>query len=250
MAEAVLTIYPGRDGLPSPSPPCTKVFLALRYCGLPHRVVAPKGDPRRASPTRRLPALALGGEVLCDSVRILDRLEALETPRSWAPKKPRERARDRAWELFANEHLYWRGVYLRWVEPENAARTVRRVLPPFPAPLRALVGRLAVRTARRRARGQGIGLFSRERVRDDVLRALDTYEEALGEGPFLEERDRPGRADFAAAAHLPQFTYAGISPWAAERLRERPRLCAYVGRVYEACDLPAPDGLGLRSEQA
>ncbi len=35
----VLYQYPGGSGVPSVSPPCVKVYLALRYIGVEHEVV-------------------------------------------------------------------------------------------------------------------------------------------------------------------------------------------------------------------
>lgn len=240
MSQPILYLYPGRDNMPSPSPPCTKVALALKYLKIEHQVKRVGGDARRVSPTGRLPVLEMGGQKIADSVEILDALEAKGGDIRLSPEDPRERARDRVWEKFSNEHLYWRLVYLRWLVPENKARTCKVLLAGLPAIARWIVPMIAVREARSRAVGQGIGKQPLERVHKDYSKALTTYVEGLGEGPFLEQRDQPSRADFAAAALLAQFAYQGITPWAGAELLKQQALVDYIGRVFEACDLPAP----------
>lgn len=248
MPELTLYVYPGKDDLPSPSPPCAKIMLALAYGQIPHTLVPVKDDPKNASPTGRLPALAIDGETLSDSVLILDRLEALEPARRFWPEDPRERARDLVWERFFNEHLYWREVYLRWNVPETFPRTARVMLPKLPPILNGLFRGFVRREVSKRTHGQGVGLKSVDAVKAEVSRALDTVVAGLGDGPFLEQRATPGRADLAAAAHLAQFPFRDICPWSAAELRARPALIDYLTRVYEACELPVP--AGCRAEPA
>lgn len=240
MSEINLFIYPGRHDLPSPSPPCCKVFLALKYSQLPHTVTSVKGDPKKLSPSGRLPALMIGGDTICDSVEILDRLELSDPPRHFWPTDPREYARDRVWERFANEHLYWRTVYLRWQVPENFERTCASFLGRMPMLARLILPRIILREVRGRLNGQGIGKQPLSRVRADVTKAFDTYEAGIGDGPYLEQRREIGRADLAAAAGLPQLAYEGITPWAGAELLKRKKLVDYIARVYEACDQPVP----------
>jgi glutathione S-transferase len=244
MTDPVLYYYPGADGVPSPSAPCAKVILALKYSGLGHELKPVSGDPRGVSPTGRLPAMTLDGEAISDSVEILDRLEARKPERPFWPENPRERARDRVWEKLANEHLYWRVAYLRWLVPENAARTCALFFGKLPLLLRLAAPTVVTRDVRARAKGQGVGNFPLERVRAEVLKALDTYEAGLGAGPFLEERSEPGRGDFAAAGCLTNLAYGGLTPWAGAELGKRAGLVAYLGRIYEACELPIPKCLG------
>ena len=77
--EIVLYQYGGMGPLPSLSPPCLKVFLALRLIGAPHRVEN-LGSPREVactSPTKRVPAIEYRGERVAESIRVMDRLEEL-----------------------------------------------------------------------------------------------------------------------------------------------------------------------------
>ncbi|MEM7244713.1 MAG: glutathione S-transferase family protein [Acidobacteriota bacterium] len=229
-------VYPGADGLPSLSPVCVKAVLALERAGLPHEVVLSRG--RGTSPSGRLPMLEIDGRQVTDSTVILDVIEEQEGAGPLGPPDPRERARDLAWEHFVDGHFYWVGVYLRWVVPDNKRRTLDLIFPK--AWMRHLIGPLVARNFAGRTRGQGVGLKSESEVRRDLTRVLDIVEASIGDGPFLDGRDEPGRGDLALASTLPQITFRGLTPQAGAELVARPSLVAYVERVFAACGRPAP----------
>lgn len=237
--------YPGVDGLPSASPPCSKIFLALRLAGLPHQVedVTPE-RVRSVSPTGRVPVLrSPEGKLIGDSVRILDLLESRsDLAQPLSPAEPVARATDRLWEHFANDTLYWCVVVGRWMVPENR----RRMAPLLGGGswLRArLVDVVGGRSAGGRAKGQGTGLKPYDEVVADWERDLRVIEDGLGGGPYLGGREAPGRGDLAVATLLSQVGWAGITPRLQAAYLEHSALREHTRRVYAACDLKGPDWL-------
>jgi glutathione S-transferase len=240
--EIVLLQYPGRDGLPSLSPPCLKVHLALRLMGVEHRLDNARSpfEVARRSPTRRVPALRLDGRWIAESTNVLDAVEARFPERALSPADALERAHDRLWEHFVTDTLYWLGVYHRWLIPENARRVLDATFGKGPSPARIATALVLVPMLSRRARGQGIAGLSREQAARALVRALDTAHDGLAGGPFLERRPRPGRGDCALAAFVVQLGFGGALGKALALVRERPALFAHVARVFQAAQLPVP----------
>lgn len=243
MSEWTLYQYPGEGDLPSLSPPCVKVYLALRLSGLRHHVqdIRPE-HVKRYSPTGRVPALkSPEGEIVVDSVRILDRLEVLDgLANPLTPRDPGQRAQDKLWEHFANDTLYWCAVVARWGVPENLERMLEVIAGKSWLKQR-LVGWIGGRTAMARAKGQGTGLKPYGEVVDDWARHLRVAVEGLRAGPYLGGRSEPGRGDLAMAGLLSQVGWRGVTPRLNAALAEHPALREHTRRVYEACEAPAPD---------
>lgn len=243
MSEWTLYQYAGEGALPSLSPPCAKIYLALRLSGLRHHVrdVRPE-QVKRYSPTGRVPALkSPEGKVLVDSIRILDHLEALpDLAQPLTPRDPGERAQDKLWEHFANDTLYWCAVVCRWLVPENRARMIE-VIAGDSWLKQKLVGFLGAREVTKRACGQGTGLKSYDEVLEDFARHLRVVVEGLRAGPYLGGRSQPGRGDLAMAGLLAQLGWRGVTPRMNAALAEHPALREHTRRVFEACEAPAPD---------
>ena len=240
--EIVLYQFQGSGRVPSVSPPCLKIHLALRRLGLAHRVVdlASPGEVKRYSPSRRLPAIVVGGETVTDSVSILDRLESLHPDAPLWPRDRAERTVDRLWDCFATDTLYWQGFYLRWLVPENRTKVIEATLGPGFSPRKLLLGAYARLELGRRARGQGIGGRARADVETSFAASLAMITEGLGAGPFLQGRATPGRGDLAIAAHLAQLAVTRDAATAGRLASAHARLVAHVAAAFDACGLPAP----------
>lgn len=241
-SEIVLYQYRGNERLPSLSPPCLKVFLALKRLGAPHRVVdiGPL-QVKRYSPSGRVPAIEMDGKSIADSCAILDALNARFPAADLWPAEPSQRITDTLWDHFVTDTLYWGGVVLRYLVPENREAAWDLFFGKGFSLRRLVMGPLIVREVRSRARGQGIGL----RPPDDVRRAyagwLRLIDDGLAGGPFLQGRSVPGRGDLAVASHVAQLVVArDAMPGIAALLERTPRLAPHVSRVFEACGVPDP----------
>jgi glutathione S-transferase len=173
-------------------------------------------------------------------VTILDTLEERFPGADIFPRDPVTRARDRLWDHYGTDVMYWFGFYFRWVHPATASRTFREFFG-----RRSLLTRLAVRatfsrTARRRAGLQGVGGLAPETVERAIERAFETISTGLEGGPFLGGRQSPARGDLSCAALLAQIGFRRTMPRIEARFREHLPLGCYVVAVFGACGAEAP----------
>jgi len=242
MGELILYQYGGAGRLPSFSPPCLKVYLALRRLGIAHRVVdlASPMAVKRHSPTGRVPAIVVDGETIADSVFILDKLNERMPDATLWPKDPAQRALDRLWDCYSTDTLYWQGFYLRWLVPETRQRLLDASMGKGFSIRKALVSFVGMRMLRSRARGQGIAGRSQRDVEESYRISLKMVDAGLGSGPFLQSRAEPGRGDLSIAGHVAQLTVGRDDDGLARLRAAYPRLFEHVGRTFDACGLPAP----------
>lgn len=237
----VLYQYPGGDGVGSVSPPCFKIDLALRLVGADFECVnlrSPKAVAR-VSKTGRLPAVEIDGQTIHDSIRILDEIEKrFDAP--WLDASEPQRIHDRLWETVINEHLYWCGFNLRWVDPESSARFFDALFGRAPLPTRLLFKVFFLPRQRKRSRLHGSGRRGRQEILDEMDRGLDMLATDLREGPFLQGRPSPGRGDLAVASMLGQAGFRDSMPEVLERVSARPAILANLRATFAACGGESP----------
>src|SRR5689334_15862621 len=111
----------------APSPFCLKVRALLDYKKITYTRVPALGRPLydmwRRGGTGKLPALDVDGELVCDSTEIAHVVERRAPDPPVLPPEKRERALCHALEDWADEALYFVGLYFHWWHPEGRART-------------------------------------------------------------------------------------------------------------------------------
>ena len=105
------------------SPFCMKVRAILDSKGAKYRRVRPQGQTlwslRRRGGVGKVPAIELDGELIVDSTDIAYAIDARFPEPPLLPADARERAICHAIEEWADESLYFAGLYYRWFEPEG-----------------------------------------------------------------------------------------------------------------------------------
>ena len=139
------------------SPYVRKVLVCMELKGLDYEVdpITPffgNDEFRRLSPLCRIPVLIDDGLVLTDSTVIAEYLDEAHPAPPLLPKEPKERARARWLEEFADTRLgdvfIWGLFYPKfvhpnvWKEPGDAARIERSLTTDIPAALDYLEGEL------------------------------------------------------------------------------------------------------------
>ena len=139
------------------SPYVRKVLACLELKGLAYRVdpITPffgNDEFEALSPLRRIPVLIDGDVVLCDSSVICAYLDEAYPARPLLPKAPKDRARARWLEEYADTRLgdlfIWGLFYQRvvhpavWGEPGDEARIAKTLTEDAPAALDYLEGQL------------------------------------------------------------------------------------------------------------
>ena len=208
------------------SPFCMKVRAILDYKGLKYRSVNPlaaRGVLKRRG-TGKVPALEIDGEFVTDSTNIALALDERRPEPPLFPSSSRDRGLCQAIEDWADESLYFSGLYYRWIE-EEGRKPVAGVFG------NSLKGRAAYfyysRLIARQLAGQGTLRKSPEYIRVDLERNLEAIERMLDGRSYLLG-DQPFLCDFALWG---QLNYLNRTPVGRRAIGARERVAAYVGSL-------------------
>ena len=228
-----LVQYPGLTRNRTLSPPCGKARMALAFKGLDYetRNVRLPAQIKRYNSRGRVPVLLIGDEIVVDSTDILDALDQRHPDPPLEPTDPAARAQARILEDWADEALYFYGVYFRWCHPPNYARMREHVLNRLPIPFRWIAPLIARRRVRTRTLGQGVGLKDEATVRRELQTCLQSIETLLSFQPYLVG-ERISRADLAVAAVLDQVHLELLTPDCAAEIDRHPQISTWLERLH------------------
>lgn len=209
------------------SPFCMKVRAILDHKKLDYESVGVRGrigEIRRRGGIGKVPAIEIDGTFVADSTDIAHTLEERWPNPPILPADPRVRGLCHALEDWADESLYFIGLYYRWYDLEG-----RKPIPQvFGKSLRSrLVYRLYLRRILEQLRGQGTLRKPAEHVRRDLERHLDACERILTPGGFLLG-DRPYLCDFALWG---QLNYLARTPVGGEAMRGRAAIRGFLAKL-------------------
>ena len=208
------------------SPFCMKVRAILDYKGVDYRAVNPLSARQRLLKrgTGKVPAIEIDGSFVTDSTDIAHTLDERFPDPPLFPSGPREYGICHAVEDWADESLYFLGLYYRWFEAEGR----KPIASVFGASLKGRVAyRYYLRLMLRQLRGQGTLRKSPEHVQRDLERDLDAVEGLLTPGPFVLG-DSPYLCDFALWG---QLNYLNRTPVGGPAIRKRTTLTAFLERI-------------------
>lgn len=227
---------PGRPRCFSGSPFVIKVQRILQYKRLPFRVEE-VGWLERAerlpvlSASRKLPVLDYHGERMEDSTDIAYALEARHPEPPLLPDDELLRARCHFLEEWADEALYWYGIYeARRITPGDVVS--KAYYAGLPEEFRVVASERTVKNVEENLDRQGVGRYLPQMVQADVRRGLDALVSLLRSEPFVTG-PALSLADIAIFAQLHRRS-AGTNPWLESELAARPALPAWIDRVDRA----------------
>jgi len=234
MPEITLVQYRGLKPNTTISPPCGKVHMALRFKGLEYDIhdITSRGEINRSNPRGRLPALIIDGETIVDSTDIVDALEARFPDPPLEPADPTARARVKIVEDWADEVLYFYGMYMRWCVDDHFERLRSSYLGKMKAPMRWYVPAVVRREFRTRVTKQGIGLKGEAVVRREFDGCLDAVEALLRDAPYVTG-EQLTRADLAIACIVDQMLQKRLHPEISAAVAARAGLMSWLDRVHE-----------------
>jgi len=228
----MMTLYgfgPTKDS-PDYSPFVIKVMTLLRMAGLDYV------DKRRlpgGSPKGKLPYLDDNGVRIEDSTFIRFHLERAYGIDFNTGLSPEQRAQSWAIEKLCEDHLYWIGLYVRWIIDDNFERGAARLFDPLPSPLRPFLKWMVRRRMKNHLWAQGTGRHTVDEITDLGARDIEALSALLGEKAFLFG-DSPCAADASAFAFLSANT-AAISEFPVrEAILRSENLCAYHDRMMKS----------------
>jgi glutathione S-transferase len=206
------------------SPFCMKVRAILDYKALRYDTVNPLAhirDISRRGKVGKVPALEIDGELIVDSTDISYALDERFPHPPLLPQSPHERGLAHAIEEWADESLYFTGLYYRWFEAEGR-KPIADVFG------KSLKGRLAYRFYLRRIlnqlRGQGTLRKPPAHVARDLDRHLDAVEALLAPGPYVLGH-QPYLCDFALWG---QLNYLNRTPVGGDAIGKRPAIKSFI----------------------
>lgn len=206
-----------------------KVRAILDYKGVEYKAVTPRGLMRtiqRRGGVGKVPALEIENEFIVDSTDIAEAIEERFPDPPLRPRDQRERALCHALEDWADESLYFIGLYYRWYEPEGR-KPIAAVFG------NSLKGRFTYRFYLHRIldqlRGQGTLRKPADHVGRDLDRHLDAVDALLKHGAFLLG-DRPYLCDFAIWG---QLNYLARTPVGGKAIERRPAIGRYLVKVRD-----------------
>ena len=208
-----------------------KVRAILDYKGVEYERVTPLGSTmlklRRRGKTGKVPAVEIDGKLIVDSTDIAYAIDEKFPDPPLLPTDARERGLCHALEDWADESLYFLGLYYRWYEAEG-----RKAVPA--AFGKSVSGRVLYRYYLRmmlaQIRGQGTLRKTPDHVRRDLERHLDAIEGMLAPRPYLLG-DRPYLCDFALWG---QLNYLNRTPVGGEAIKPRQAIGSYIVRMKPA----------------
>jgi glutathione S-transferase len=231
MTTPVLYQLPPVFSLLSLSPYCAKVQLGFRLKKLEYKVVNLLFADR-INPRSKLPYVVWGDRKLEDSTAILEAIDREGDAPSLIPSDPKMRAEAHLLEDWADESLYWQGVYAKFCDEAHWKLLLPEFRSHFPALLRPVGPLVARRQTLAKLDAQGLSRRAPELVRAEFCRHLDSLEARL-EGRRWLVGDSMSIADVAVTAMLwqllPEYT-----PWHAAKLESRTRLTGLIASVRAA----------------
>lgn len=236
-ATADLYIWPGQEGLPSASPFCMKVILALRYKRVPYRLLEMKAGAPAWARRGRMPAMILGDQRLEDSTTILKALD-LHAPGGGRlyPFARGARAETLLLEDWADEWLSVPFIYERWAVKKNYRRFVAPILQHAPKLLGPFIASRVRKGMIALLEDREIALQSEGERADVWPNAFFIVEEKLNGRPFLTG-EQPTAADFAVYPFFKLMMAYEMQPWA-DKLQENAVIMAWMKSVENSTPLP------------
>lgn len=215
-------------GTPSPSPFAIKLMTWLRMAGLPYETALLTRPPRSA--TGKVPYVELpDGALLHDSGLIIEALSRSHGIDLDQGLSAADRALGHAVRRMLEEHLYFVGLYERWLLEEGYACTARDYFRHMPPVVRHILPAILRRRIRRYLHGQGLSRHPPEVIAQAARADLDALAALLGDKEFL--LGPPSTVDATACGVLWAMSAHPFPSPLRDAIEARPTLLSYRDRL-------------------
>lgn len=218
-------------GLPNLGQFNVKVETYLRIADIPYEIV--ETLPLKG-PKGKLPYIEDNGKKIADSTFIIDYLKETYGDSLDSKLTPEEKAVALAMQRLLEEHLYWVGMYTRWLYTDENWQTNKKaifsVMPPVARDIAAFVYRRFI--IAKQIRGHGMGRHKAEEIFSLGEADLNALSDFLGDKPYFMGND-PTSVDASAFGILINTVDGPIESPVKEYGREKANLVAYCDRILE-----------------
>ena len=232
MAELKVFTFGPAWGLPTSGPFALKLLKWLDLAGLPYTQVVEHFSQK--GPKGKNPWIELDGKLIGDTEIIIDLLARRSGFDIDAGLAAEQRGRSHAVRRMIEEHFH---MVLEWelfVHPagiEGGARQMAREA--VPAPLAGVATSYITRHFGKQLHARGIARHAPEIVAAKARADLDALEALIGDGPYLTGT-RLSMADVSIYGLLMPMACWPMKTPAADSIKARPALMAYLNRVHTA----------------
>lgn len=228
----ILRVFPPAMGLKSPSPFSMKAIALLQMSGLDYKIEP--GDPRKA-PKKKLPVLVDGTKEIPDSTHIQAYLKHTHSFDPDAGLSREQVAIGRAFQHMLEDHLYWVGVYVRWIE--NPDYTKQEFFGAIPKLMRNFIFNMVHKQVRQSLYGQGMGRHTPAQVHAFGAADIKAVADYLGDKDYFFG-DTPTSIDATLFASLINNLVPKITMSEQNSVKSYPTLMVYCDRFIERFDMP------------
>jgi glutathione S-transferase len=215
-------------GAPNPSPFVIKLMTWLRMAGIPYEHCILTSPP--SSPTGKIPYVKLpDGTALHDSELIIAELARRHHVNLDAHLTTGERAVGHLVRRTFEEHLYFAGLYDRWITEEGYAASSRDYFAAMPLVARWILPRTLRPRMRKYLHGQGLGRHPAEVIAAKAREDLAAIAEVIGEREYM--LGELSSVDATAYGFLTSSVSNPFPSAMRDALFGQPRLVAYQARM-------------------
>jgi glutathione S-transferase len=208
------------------SPFSLKLETWLRLAELPYEVVALRNPGQ--GPKGKLPFIEdEDGTFVADSSLIIAHLSRTRGIDLDAGLDPLQRAQAVALQRLFEDHLYFVGVWSRWVDPEGWESFGPALFGSVPTPLRHVIAAFVRRRVRNDLDAQGLGRHSQDELYALGRSDLEAIATLLGDRPFFAT-DRPTTIDTVAYGHLANLLLVPVETELKRIAQRFPNLVAWT----------------------
>lgn len=201
MAENLIYVWAGTDGLCTSSPFCLKAVNAAKYKKIPHKLKYVGARFPQWAKRGKLPVVDFNGRKIEDSTNILHALDEIAPDSKLYPDDPMLRADVFLLEDWADEALVQFGIYYRFLRNHNYDRFAKQAFGKAPRLIQLLIRRSLQGATRKFFDLHGMAHLSDQERAEIFDRHLWALEQRIQKNSFLVTHI-PTAADFAIHAML------------------------------------------------
>lgn len=218
-------------GLIDPSPFVTKIDLSLRYLKIEYQTVTDQQMLRKA-PKQKFPFIEDEGQIIADSVFILDHLKHKYSADADHWLTPQQKATAQLISKSLDENLYWALVQSRWINDDTWPTIRKQFFDGLPFPLNKVIASVARKSITKQINAHGMGKHSDDEINDIATRSFDSLSILLGNNEhFFGEQ--LSSLDIATFSMVGAFTLPNIDNKLSSIARTYSNLTAFTERLKQ-----------------
>lgn len=215
--------------LPDPSPFVTKIDLILRLNNIEFERISKSNNLQKA-PKAKLPFIEDDGEIIADTVFIIDHLNAKYDADLDIWLSEEQRAQAQLISKSLDENLYWTIVYSRWIKDDVWPEIKARFFDVIPFPIGSLIAKYARNSTRKQFIGHGMGKHNNAEILQIAHKSWASLSTLLGDKPYFFG-DKISSLDVTTFAMVSALTLSDLETEMGEQAKTYKNLVDFTQRI-------------------